>query len=143
MHSTAPPTLNVEFGTQSPLHREFVSPLVLPYRPAGHGVHAATRLPPGLYVPGPHTAPDALLAPTPQYAPGAAGPHAPSHDALLTPALAPYRPAGHPTHVAWAPPRPYCPAGHSVPVALGDAPWHAHPGALLQAVQLVVVPARE
>lgn len=145
VHATALPTLYVESGMHSPLHTGLPRPLVFPNLPAGHKVHAFTLLPPALYVPGAHTAPDALVMPTPQYAPGAAGPHAPSHDALPTPALAPNRPAGHPVHTAPMSPAVYCPGGHRAPVALGDAPWHAHPGSELHAVQLVVVlvPPRE
>ena len=44
-------------AAQSPVHVSTFNPLVLPYTPAGQGVHAFTFVPPTEYVPGGHGTP--------------------------------------------------------------------------------------
>ncbi len=76
--------------------------------------------------------PTGAVAPGPHWLPAGAV-QFPLHNAVVRPALTPYRPAGHGVH-AVPPPRPYCPAGHVATVAEGDVDpaGHSDPGATVQ-----------
>ena len=62
----------------------------------------------------------------------------PLHDAVVSPGVAPYRPAPHAVHTA-APPKLYVPAGHRYAVALVDPAGHAYPGAQAPEHAMVVI----
>jgi hypothetical protein len=97
-------------------------PSVSPYSPALQLLH--TPAPLKLYLPDPHTAAVGVVDPETHAYPAV---QFPVHDALVSPDVAPYVPAGHALHTP-APAREYCPAlqmaavGDTLPAA------HAYPG---------------
>jgi hypothetical protein len=87
----APGALKVPMA-QAPMQLLLVAPALLPKRPPGHSVHAAA--PAALeYCPAGHGIPVALIAPAPQYAPGALT-HAPLQVKVVCPVVLPNLPIG-------------------------------------------------
>ncbi len=127
--------LNFPAG-QGPEHNAVTSPVALPKRPAGHGVHPAAPGP--LYCPAWHSTAVALVDPAGHACPAA---QSPVHVGRATPEVLPNDPPGHGVHPA-APGPLYWPAGHSTAVALVDPAGQAYPAVQLP-LHTDVAPAAE